>query len=507
MLIKNIQMNRSVMVTLSILMTFLTVLFMINSTASRAFAAPAVALIPVGYQYLMGLLAVMGIAVAGVAGYELSQNYPYIKSTFEAAGDSPEDWMKIIPNIYYTDGEGNYYIDTGEGTIPVTSVSQLLLNSSGILSNTWVPTNLAGIPPVVRAENNKGFDVNLTNSWRLYGDDTWFVPYGVGADGTLYVSHTAIQVTAYDIVGCDYTTSALPKSLLSASAASSYRKDFSSMYFKGKDIFLSSARPTYSWISSIYNTWKIVDGYIIQNGAFSEDPTFRNIPFAHNPNDFYTSATEHVLFSDTTYYALPQSGWLAVDGFPTLELVIDKDTLGDTFVSVGGSPQPPKNDDDEDKKGYELVPPDYWQVFETLAEFVGKTPANNTNNSTTLGDFINNNYNYNPVDIDINVPERFEFKIDGDVHLDIDANVTLGGGINLDITINDNTPLPEITGGDGENFFSANVIDVFAGLTHNNPVMAMLFELFRIIDPGLVAIFSVSISLSLLLALWKLIRG
>lgn len=186
---------------------------------------------------------------------------------------------------------------------------------------------------------------------------------------------------------------------------------------------------------------------------------------------------------------------LVTDGVPSLSLNASVDNLANSIVQVK-----PSNDDDSNNGSSPPTPqsPQNWEIWkgiEDLITFI--STGDDTNNGTTFDEFVNNNYNY--VDVNINVPEETTNNIN------ISGGLDINGNGNVDITIHEDVSIP--VAGDGSGFYSPTAVDVIGALSNNNPVISTLSSLFSSIDPALVSIFSVSVSLLLVLGLWKLIRG
>lgn len=501
-LIERLQSSRIVMILTSL---FLCFTLMINLSGmfpgNKASAAPAV-LIPVAGIALIGVLTALGIAAINAGSssepsYSLTNNYPYVSPMFEKSGSTAEDWVMVLPDdVYYTDGNTFYVGNSLEN--PLESISQLIVKAEYLPDNYFFPTNFTQIAP--RGIRYKEGDtaggatwINL-DSMLSAGLSNWVIPYLVTSSGTVALGDKAFKLAL--------TTGDYP--------IIKYR-DFPPTEYTTRvsgDFALRADRPTYISPTTSNGSVYITNKYIIEDGYMtswsnSSTGTWKDLSYG---NIRYLDVNGVVISASSLPYSgagIKSTGYLVGSEAPKFDLEVDKDKLKDVYISPYGEPQPPANPDPDDKETeIELIPPELWEVFKTITDFLGNSSSKPTNGNTTLGDFINNNYNYNNVDVDVNVPDRFTIHFDNA----LDINLNLSGGFNIDVNINYNTSLPEITAGDGENFFSANVIDVFAGLTTNNPVLSSLIALFGAMDPALVSIFSVTVSLMLLLALWRLIR-
>lgn len=179
--------------------------------------------------------------------------------------------------------------------------------------------------------------------------------------------------------------------------------------------------------------------------------------------------------------------------------VASHDANGDTDCDIGyiASATPIKSNFDIDVT---RIPDNYYVTIsgDTVYDYSITNPE--TGQSSSIEQFVTNNYTY----VTINNGSESGSGVGGD--LSVGGHIDVGGKVDIDININDSVSLPSVSEGDGENFFGADALDVFAGLTKNNPIMATLTALFGVIDPALVATFSVTISLCFLLAIWRLIR-
>lgn len=481
----------------------LTLLF--NLPVSRpASAAPAVALVPVAVEGIGALLALLGVAVAtGADTYALTQNYPYINSIFNGAGNTLESWYSVLPeNVYYTDGNGNYYV--GNSTdVPLVSASQLLFKASAVAdAPSFFPSNVIGLSPRVAlgSSNSWKYNTNMTALRQQYGDNVWLTPYCVTSDDRILVCSRSWRLGYSEGEYYEYTQ--LDPVPLPCPNYTSFTPS------PGKVLY---AAPTY-YTEGRFGTNYNINEYGQISWYSGGEPVGTGV--YPQTSHYYDYLGNIVSVGDGIWYKNKMAAFLISNEPPELGLDIDKSKLGDVVISVGGTSMPPANfdpddpeDNDPQSSGAALIPPSMWEVFATIADFLGKTDLNNTNNSTTLGDFINNNYNYNNVDVDVNVPDSFHIIFETPLQLDIDADINLGGGIKLDITINEDVSLPSVSEGDGSGFFNADAVDALSALTIQNPIIGVLQGLFSVIDPALLGIFSTSVSLLIVLGLWKLIRG
>lgn len=467
------------------LLLFISFSPLLRSTASAA----AVGLIPLAGDALLKVLIAAGVVTAGAAGtYELTQTYPYIYDTFYNLGATVSDWISALPEeVYYIDNAGTVYIGA-DGKTVVNSPSQLVIKGNCVSNSYVFPVNSSyafnGIS--VGTSYSYRFASNLTQMMDSYpGTDNFFyVPFMVDSDGVMIVGDTYYCITP----------SAYFWGRLDGSSSGSSSLSFTK---QSQDLLWGVTRPGNFNILCIY-------AYSITSSGFSQISNYSLVNGAYNSRNFIYPTGSTWTYTNDAWVGMMRGGYLVTDGTPVTTLNADKSKLEGTLVSVGDLTNPPTDPDPEDpedpEKGYQLAPPSLWEIFTSVADLL-----DDKNNNTTLKDYVRNGYVYNVVDVDVNVPERFNIQFSGDFK--IDANVNLGGGVTVDVNINDNVSLPSVSGGDGENFFGADAVDVFAGLTNNNPVLSTITALFQSIDPSLVAVFSVTVSLTFLLALWHLIRG
>lgn len=482
-MLKTIQMNPILLKVIGIFLSLLLLLSFNLITASKAYAAPA--LIPVVGEGLIGVLQLLDLVLVGAVGYELNKDYPFISDYFYNVGTDIADWCAALPqDMYYTDTMGNYYLANGS---QVSSISDLLLDASKLPSSYSFPVNfLAEITSNVWVSgegNCRAFDFNHI----VRNNDLWYTPFYFTTSGEPCISAVSLKMglekNSWKYVDYRLDPSNIVNDTNSAITLANDKRTYMEFAFNNAPSTISSR---YILNQGVITTLvsNQVGGY---NGSFFTHPRYVN-------SDGVTVDGDTTTLFNTAKVA--NVGWLTSSTVPRFEIDVEGKDLEEVYISPAPDYQPPDNNDDDG--GIQLLPPDLWEVFKSVKDFL-----DNTNNNTTLKDYVNNNYNYNTVDVDVNVPDSFHIIFESS----LDVNLNLSGGVNVDITINDKTELPSISEGDGEGFFNANVIDVFAALTKNNPVMAVITGLFSAIDPVLLSIVSVSISLILVLALWKLIKG
>lgn len=484
-------------------------------------AAPA-ALIPVaGVELFKGLLIALGLGSATVGGgFALSEAYPYVYETFYNLGSDISDWFNAIPeDTYYTDGAGVFYL--GNSTAyPITDPTQLVLKGNAILDSYSLPLNVRGNAVGRKNLSMLGGIIDLERIWKAYPNGAYMIPWsqieGSGDfAGTVGFSHTASMITtdSYTYINFD-DPYAIPHTL-----ALNYTPVTHPVLWGFVSYNLGSSDDGCIYFDYGYRSdYNVTNSVVVPNNRDGILTLPSSSAFNYKTSPFYTaSGSVNEDFSSSHVkvpYDMVICGALLCDDVPEMGFVnLNKDKLDDVIISVGGSPLPPAEPDDPEDPDNDpdnfpnYLPPSYWEVFTSLTDLLNKSSTNNTNNNTTLNNYIQNNYTYNVVINDNKpFPSDFNVRFDGSLDLKVDANVSLGGDITINVNIDDKTELPSISEGDGENFFGADFLDVFAGLTKNNPVIPVLSSLFGVVDPSLVSVFSVTLSLSFLLALWRLLK-
>lgn len=496
-------------ITLSLILSltiFITPMSFLTNT--KVSAAPALALVPLGVETVGELLAVLGIAVAtGVGTYSLTQEYPYIHDTLSKFGDTVSDWINAFPkDVYYQDPDsGDWYIGK-DAEVLVTGVSDLVLKGDALLTDYTYPVNVKAVrntdPQKWMGNASGNISANLYNLWSVYeAANLWLIPWAYGSATSVEPNEGAVAYAMANM-GLNINPYAGTLSIITHGASEVSTIPFTFNTF-GMDPYLSISKigqPSY-----ILPNYRIDDnrGYIPELGSgYVTIPGYSVLPWQ-------ASAGEFVFKQGSSIGA---TGFLVCEGVPTTSLVVDKDKLTDVIVSVDSMPPaeiPP--DDDDDEPWLPFYPPSEWEIFKDILDWIlKKTTGENTNNDTTVTNYVNNDYTFN---ITVNPsnpsPEDYKIYLSGDVNVkqDITADVNLGGNVNINIDINENVSLPDLSAGNGDNFFSADAVDAISGLTTNNPILRLVYGIFAAIDPALLGIVSVGISLMILLGIWKLIRG
>lgn len=445
------------------------------SPLRAALAAPAV--VPVAAEGIGALLVALGLMTGdAVNGYKWAVDgsfggYDYTSDIFGnyvpkiktgetlTSGDLSPLWGTVIPDdVYTTDGE-RFFV----GGDVVAPTDLFLMAESLIGVNYVMPTNIIGSQYTVGATSydSKFFGISFANSADI-DKDIYYFPF-VTTASSAYILNVAWSPTSKG-----WNRYNFDKDTVSFYSGSSYSRRY---YWYA----IGDPMQTAGFANS--DSLETPQGYI----SYATTPKFNPI------------VGSNVL----TYSADNKFTLLKTQGLPSREVVAEKEKLSGAVVKVGNS------DDDDDNNPVTPPtpqPPDYWQIWQTVEELVEQVETDKvTNAGTNLGDYVNNNYIYNKVDVDINVPEE------------ITNNVNMSGGLDFngkgDININFNEDVSLPTAGDGSGFYNPDAADVVGALGKDNPVVGVVSGLFAAIDPALVGVFSVSVSLLLVLGLWKLIRG
>lgn len=501
MFMKRIYILKRSRIPKAILSFLLCLTLTFNILPSPASAAPAVALAPVVGEGLVTLLEYLGvIAVSGGGTYALTQAYPYISDYFtdlmNKTGKGLEEviQMAVPPSVYYSNNKGDYYIGNTV-TYPVDSASQLLLSANYLPGTYSLPVNVTGVINTgYKYGNTELAAINYTTLAK-YNSSKWIIPYveTVNYTSDLLIGNRCFRINkALDgFEYFDYVTGNIIQS-------SGFQNNVVMTPIVGADIYMTAVDRIGGTGNFLMSNWYLSADNHLFPGSSAGLPATANVSTNITAGRYMTlgRAVDTSFSISSNADKVAHIGYLLSDGVPIFDLTLDEDKTKEIYVSPSG-PTPPDDNDDDPGNDTALIPPYLWDVFETVTDFM-----TDKNNSTTLQQYIGNNYNYNVVDVDVNVPESFHFYFENPLNV----NLGVAGSLNIDININDKTELPSISEGDGENFFGADVLDVFAGLTTNNPVIPVLSSLFGVVDPALVSVFSVSLSLSCLLALWRLLK-
>lgn len=444
--------------------------------AGSALATPAV--VAVGGEAIWGLLVALGLMAGDAStGYTWTCQDPYVNDIFETASPGWTSGLKtpaenfpalqsmydkiFDKDIYTTDGE-NYFVSG----VPVTS-DNIYLRASVVPETVYgLPTNIDigshAVNLVKKAGDTWSYAV-FTSPASNIGLDYYYFPYYTTSTGAFVFSQSFTFISANN----------------ASTRTLSY--DF---YTKNTRDYTNPA-PLRNYLGSPLYPYS-PDGY-----ASSDDPSFNSATLVAPVID-YSTVRRVSGTGDYSVSAVTGALLLRTRGIPVASVQGDSSSLDGALVQVK-----PSNDDDNNGETPPVpVPPNNWELWrsvEDLLKFISSGEV--TNGNTDFGQYVNNNYNY----VQINVPDE------------ISQNINIGGslGINgkgdINININEDVSLP--SAGDGSGFYNPSAVNVIGALSKDNPVIGTLSGLFSALDPALVGIVSISISLLLVLGLWKLIRG
>lgn len=457
---------------------FVSSLLFFFSVSFSAFATPALtALAP---ETVTQLLVALGlISGDSVSGYDwrvdsaLGQEFyttdifghvvPKINSGDKLTEEDLKPLYAVFPDdLYWTDGS-RWFVGSGSENRPLNA-SDLYLEAKSLVGiNYSMPVNLAG------AQNATGLIVDgMLGTCEIgsssVGSGEYFFPYAVNKN---------TGFSFFRPCGVSFPSSSLATSVT-----------FSSSEPVTQSLPISSGLKRYLlWsfnITQMYTTSDVIDG------------STAGWQITHNIREAWIRSDGKIMGSDLS--GITDSTMLYTSGYPVLQLQGNSSDLNNVIVEVK-----PSNDDDDNQGSTPPAPvsPNNWEVWKTLEDLTRfLSTGENTNNGTTFGDFVNNNYNY--VDVDINLPDN--------------VNVNLGGGLDIsgsgdiNVNVNENISVPSVEG-EGDKFYNLTLWDSLSALVADNPMITAVSALVRAIDPQLVALCSVSISLIIVLAIWRFIRG
>ncbi len=460
------------------LLSLLTSLVLIFNPVSSLAVSAAPAVVAAAGEAIYGLLVALGLVVGNESGeYVWNANYdnPYVTSIFEeqvegiTSGIPISDKMlgevetKILPEDVYTTDGSKYYVSGKE-----ISTADLFVKAKALLGVKYgLPTN------VYSASAYTGLSVGSDHGWYSpvgtsdINNGNCFIPC-YGYNGHLLYQKFGLAIFPDKLRLYDFTGNNLSGSL--GSGGSGIPKYISTGTRSYVPYILSTDNPS---INGNYRASTMSWGGTV---AYDENGKSYNLSNIWNDLDYST--------------------FVVTNGIPVDTVNGDTSSLDGAIVQV----KPTKKDEDNNGSTPPVVPqsPNTWEIWQTVDELFDEIiEGTNTNHGTTFQDYVNNNYNYVAVDVDVNMPDR--------------VDVGLSGGLDIngkgDINVNIHEELPSVSSGDGSGFFDADAVDVIAALTTNNPVVHVIKGLFEAIDPSLLAIFSVGVSLLIVLGLWKLIRG
>lgn len=498
----------------------------ISNTAKAVPAVPEVGtLVPVvadTVPAVVGLLEALGVieAVSDVA-WMIGQGFDYLAGLIDAIDpyiitidEVVGFFKKFFPSdTYYTDGE-DYYISTSEGFRSVGG-DDVYINVDQFVDADWViPINAIGVRPTAyRTYNLSDTAVELGIDFMEHPRDYYAVSllklYLNNAPSMKYYTVGEIAFTYSGGQEFDryyWYDMPEPQPIDSLKFTSNYTHN-------GKEVWMySNYLGTGTDMVSEYWSWKpatqgsyisITDQFYRGDiSDFSGNYYYARHRYSVNDLKKTSSNTGFGTFLITKgppTMSLP-------DYYPNLQLPENSAELDGSIVNVPQTPQGTTSTE------YAPLPPEFWEIFQSLADAQGHAAGQNTNNNTTFGDYVNNNFEYNisnDTDIDIEFPSEFKIELLGRLEVDLDADVNLSGDldIDIDININENVSIPEITADDGGLWDDLNVQDAIADMTIHNPVFPTIRALLESIDPKIRAIFISAVGLTILLGVWKMIRG
>lgn len=445
------------------------------SSVSVAYAAPAV--VPVVGEALYGLLVALGLVVGNEAGEYVwkGNDNPYVDSIFESqvagitSGIPISTEMlgqveeKVIPADTYTTDGTSYYVGNKE-----LLAADLYVKAKSLIDISYdMPVNINGLLPGTiyqyAWDHPEWKRCRFLYPYGSVGTDDYFFEYYI-TDTSEYVNSVAFNI---------------------ASGSDSQKTSVNRYNFASSGSNLGD--------QGVYNSAVAVLDYIHApigiNSSSSNSIIYASDtlePYSFDYNSYFCVYTNPQLLrvsGNETFVAdkVIQMALLQTKGVPVTQLTGDKEKLGSSVVKVTSG----KDDDDDPNTPPTPVPPGNWEIWKAVEDLVHFIDTGEVNNGgTTFDEFVNNNYNY--VNVEINVPDTQNINVTGDV------------------TIHEDVSLPV---GEGDGFFNPDAADVVAALGKDNPVLELISGVFAAIDPRLVAVFSVTVSLALALGLWKLIRG
>lgn len=446
-------------------------------------ASAAAVAAPVAAESIAGLLVALGLIVGDeVSGYEWSN--PLTTETGKIEGYYTKDiFAQAVPKIksgekltkddlgalfgtviasgtYTTDGT-NYYV-SGSST-PVTASDLFVLAKSLVGVSYSMPTNVIGVQKgtgFMNANGSQNVGTCLASPGAV-GTDQYFFPMVETDSGAVFIRPIAMNLNK--------TGSGLSFDFSKSGYGTIGTHSYSGGIKKYWAWDISNSSSTYSTLEDIHNlvftqlipiqgkSWVLVQG------------------------------------SDTLSPPYKSTTMIMTRGQPQVTFNANSDSLGDSIVQV----KPSDDDDNSGSTPPAPVPPNNWEVWRTiedLTKFISTGEI--TNGSTTLDQFVNNNYNY--VDVDINVPDSVDVNLGG--------GLDINGSGDINVNVNENISVPSVEG-DGGKFYNLTLWDSLKAVAIDNPMIGTVTALIQSIDPTLVALCSLSLSLIMVLAIWRFLRG
>lgn len=456
-----------------------------------AFGAPAV--VAVAPEAVGALLVALGLMAGdAVSGYTWNAfDDPYTSSIFESevggitsgVPKHPDELGHllgtVIPeNVYTTDGELFYTAGKTVTTNDLYVMADSMVDKSFIM-----PVNVEAVQGFVSYDSTTKRCV-VYSPLGSVNTDSYFIPYFVGVSGSTYILPQCFhfesgeeRVRLYDYIKKNETAP------VGFSGTGFYDyMSFAPVYY---DVPAYSSNNRNGYGEPVFELFRF------------QDPATHNYSWSGfqlvsgSGADFESGGAT---FPDLDPTKVSSGTLLQTTGEPLLALQGDKTSLDNAIVQV----KPPEDDHDNKETPPTPQTPNKWEIWKTAEDLIRYIETGDpTNGGTDFQQYVNNNYNY--VDVDINVPDT------------INNNVNISGGLDINgsgditVTVHEDISLP--SGGDGSGFFNPDATDVVDAIGKSNPVVSVISGIFSAIDPALLGIFSVSVSLLLVLGLWKLIRG
>lgn len=490
---------------------------------------------------ITGLMEAIGVIKAiGGATYVIAEGYEFIGNVIDLAGDvvlSIDDVVNLFrqftQGIYFTDNQGEYYIADGDGYRLVTQGDVYLKASSVTNSKFSLPLNTMAVCNTAKA----GVSGNH-NSWASELGASFM---SLGANDIYAVGLFKFQRVNTSFIF--YSASTYAFSYSGAQSFEVYQWFFDNPFNDYPLEFQRSLPFDSSWTGSPVWGYSPIQGStslrFSENAKWEKDNSGSYINLLSYPPLLTTEGFRQadLVGSEWTYlghsYGIATSDsplyrtkveplvstYLLTSGPPQIELADMYPSLSDNQDEFdGGTVHPPTPPDLQPDTEYVPVPPQYWEYWKDIKDLLEHLAGKETNNSTTLGDFIDNGYVYNDVDVNLpEIPDQFTFHIYGDLNVKVDADIdfNVSGSVDFNhkhsgdfaINVNNSYTLPEVSGDDGGVWADMGVADVIEDITEKNPVFPTIKALMESIDPNIRVIFLSAVGLSILVGLWKLIRG
>lgn len=438
-------------------------------------AYAAAALVPAAGAAVVALLGALGLIVLSPDTQTFT--VPYNSSISSIIGEPTvgsdyayNQLVDILPdNYYYTDDGGTTICDP-TGTV-ITSPSQLVFKGSS-LANT---------------SNNARLPLNYIGSLK---SDSPLVPSKYFGSGSFlpYLSISGLDNNK-TVVPCPIFSVAEGTPLIVGVPSIAFFKSTAGIVYQRSygDVFKLLPRQ----YAGIWFKPPVVLSYYNYSGGYDTSGTLDDMS---NVGDrVYTNLTpaEYNLISSRC----TRVDWLICDGFPRVNSLtstgtVDLTKVDDTYIS------PPEPPDDDDDTPYVVPGVSLWDIADSIDDILDIIGGTNTN-PTTVSDYIDNDYTFNQ-NVSIDVPSDYDVNLHG--------GLTVNTPTDYDININVNDDVPSVGDVSGDVWYNTGIGSV-VGAVSDNPFIGLLSGLFDIIDPKLIIITSSAISLTVIVSLWRLIRG